>query len=486
MLISYQFKLKPKLSQVVVMEQWLQMLRAHYNFCLRDRIESYEQVKSPKLGNYCDLNSQAECCPVTCSVSKTSNLGYPYQANGKRRNAYQQQSSELSSLKKARPWYRQIHSTVLQQNLKRLEAAFKNFFEGRGYPKFKTKQRFNSFNYPPHQVQLEGNQIYLPKIGWMRFFQSRPFPDGFALRSVTVNQKADGWYISIGLENKDVPQCSPKTKEEINSVVGADLGSNKLLALSNGEQIANPQFEKRLERRKTIRQKRATRKKKGSKNQKKAYQKLARLDQKIAGQRTDYQWKIANYLARLADVIVLEDLNIKGMIKRCQPKKDENGNYLKNGQSAKRALNRLIRDCCWGELKLKIQSVAEKFGCIIVEVNPNYTSQQCSACGHIDKQNRKGEKFACVECGHIADADNQAAINIAKRGIEQLNLSLSKLLGVTQEVTANSEATEDTPNGEETSVSNKTEPSNPKQPQLFEWIGEQATDFPESPTIASA
>ena len=203
-----------------------------------------------------------------------------------------------------------------------------------------------------------------------------------------------------------------------------------------------------------------------------------------------------------ADVIVLEDLNIQGMIKRCQPKQDENGNYLKNGQrlrlpkrkapaltvgqSAKRALNRLIRDCAWGELKLKIQSVAEKFGCLVVEVNPKHTSQQCSVCGHTDKQNRKGEKFACVECGHIADADNQAAINIAKRGIEQLNLNLFKvkLLGVTQEVTANSEITEDTGNSEETSVSLETEPSNPKQLSLFEWMEEQVTGSPESPVIA--
>ena len=185
------------------------------------------------------------------------------------------------------------------------------------------------------------------------------------------------------------------------------------------------------------------------------------------------------------------------MIKKCKPKQDENGKYLKNGQSAKRALNRLIRDCSWGNLKLKIQAVAEKFGCIVVEVNPKHTSQQCSACGHIDKQNRKGEKFACVECGHIADADKQAAINIAKRGIEQLNLSLSKLLGVTQEVTANPEATGDTRNGEETSVSLETEPSNPTPPYISslklrpnggkeggEWIGDQVTDFPESPTIA--
>jgi putative transposase len=120
----------------------------------------------------------------------------------------------------------------------------------------------------------------------------------------------------------------------------------------------------------------------------------------------------------------------------------------------------------------------------VVEVNPKYTSQQCSVCGHIEKENRKGEKFACVECGNVQDSDNQAAINIAKRGIEQLNLNLSKLLGVTQEVTANSEITEDTGNSEETSVSLETEPSNPKQLSLFEWIGDRVTGFPESPTIA--
>lgn len=96
------------------------------------------------------------------------------------------------------------------------------------------------------------------------------------------------------------------------------LGIKKLLALSNGEQIKNPNFEKQLEKTKTIRQRRASRKKRGSKNQKKAYQKLAKLDQKIVNQRTNYQWNIAHHLVRLADVIVLEDLNIQGISKRCK------------------------------------------------------------------------------------------------------------------------------------------------------------------------
>ena len=107
---------------------------------MRDRIEAYEEVRAPKLGNYSDLNSLAEACPLTCSVSYNSSLGYPRKETkegGKKRSAYEQQSSNLPILKQERPWYQTIYSSVLQQNLRRLNDAFQNFFEGRGYPKFK-------------------------------------------------------------------------------------------------------------------------------------------------------------------------------------------------------------------------------------------------------------------------------------------------------------------------------------------------------------
>jgi putative transposase len=416
------------------------------------------------MGNYCDLRTHGKCCPLTCSISKNSSLGEPFKTNGKKRSSYETQSSELPNLKKARPWYQKIHSTVLQQNLRRLNTAFKNFFEGKGYPKFKTKQKFKSFNYPPNQVKLNGNKIYLPSIGWMPFFQSRKIPLGFSIRSVTVRQKADGWYVSIQVEDKSIPQSQPIDLEQVNSVIGCDLGVKKLLALSNGEQIENSQFEKRLAKVKTIRQRRASRQKRGSNNQKRAYKKLARIEQKITNQREDYQWKIAHKLVRLADVIVLEDLNIQGMIKKCRAKQDENGKFLKNGQSAKRALNRLIRDCSWGKLTLKIQSVAEKLGGIVLQVNPKFTSQQCSHCGHIDSESRDKERFVCTNCGYIADADNQAAVNIGMIGLEILGISPSKLLGVTQEVTGTSEATDAVSNNREKSRANALEPTNPIPP----------------------
>ncbi|WP_342596872.1 transposase [Cyanobacterium aponinum UTEX 3222] len=471
MIVTHKYKLKPSESQEKIILNWITMLRSHYNYCLRDRIEAYEEVKTPRLGEYCNLRTKAHCTPLTCSVSKNSNLGEPFKNNGKKRNAYEQQSSELPSLKKSHPWYKAIHSTVLQQNLRRLDKAFQNFFDGgRGYPKFKKRHQFKSFSYPPNQVKVEGDKIYLPSIGWMRMYLSRPLREGFEMRSVTIRQKADGFYVAIQLEDKTIPQIQSIDLIQVKSVLGVDCGArpHKLLALSNGENIPNPQYEKRLAKRKTLRQRRASRKKRGSNNQRQAFRELARLDQKIVNQREDYQWKLAHKLNRISDVIVMEDLNIQGMIRKCKPKQNENGHFVKNGQSAKKALNRLIRDCSWGELKDKIRQVAEKFGRIFLEVNPKYSSQTCSHCGFKDKKNRHKESFLCLNCGTPADADTNASITLAKRGIKKLGIGLDTLLGVTQEVTGTPEATG--ASNRDTSEALASEPTNPLQLSLFEWM----------------
>ena len=470
MIVTHKYKIRPSVSQQQVIKDWINKLRSHYNYCLRDRIEAYEQVKYPKLGEYCDLKTKAHCYPLTCSISKNSSLGEPFKKSGKKRSAYEQQSSELPILKKFRPWYKIIHSTVLQQNLRRLDRAFQNFFDGRGYPKFKKRHQFKSFSYPPNQVKIDDNKIYLPSIGWMRLFLSRPIREGFAIRSVTVRQKADGFYVAIGLEDKTIPDIEPIDLSQVKSVIGCDCGArpHKLLALSNGENIPNPQFEKQLSKRKTLRQRRASRKKRGSQNQRKAFHELARLDQKIVNQREDYHWKVAHKLHRIADVIVMEALNIQGMIRQCKPKQDENGKYTKNGQSAKRALNRLIRDCSWGELKDKIRQVAEKFGRIFLEVDPKFTSQKCSNCGFKDKKNRHKESFLCLKCDTPADADTNAGMNLARKGIDILGISLDTLLAVGQEVTGTSEST-DARNRDISEVL-ASEPTNPLQLSLFEWM----------------
>jgi putative transposase len=175
----------------------------------------------------------------------------------------------------------------------------------------------------------------------------------------------------------------------------------------------------------------------------------------------------------MADVLVFEDLNIQGMIRRCKTKQDELGRFTKNGQSAKRALNRLIRDCSWGNLKSKVQSVAEKFGCIYLEVNPMYSSQQCSHCGHLEKENRKRERMLCLVCGWLCDADVNAGVNLGMKGLEILGISPSKLLRVPEKVTTKPEATGS--RNREKSDSLEFEPSNPRQLTLFEWGEFQVT-----------
>jgi putative transposase len=409
------------------MTNWVEMLRSHYNWCLNDRLTQYNQQYIQ--GNYCDIRTRGEACPLTSFVSKSGATGNPWKSSkfdkeGKvrnpRRNAGDIQITALPELKIARPWYTGINSTVLQQNVKRLDAAYKNFFEGRGFPKFKNKSNFTSFTFVMG-VKIQGNKIYFPKLGWMRFYNSRPMPDGFTIKACTIRKRQNGWYISIRIEDKSVPEYSPKTLGDNTKVIGCDLGITQLVHLSDGYQIENPKFStnKKAKRTLKIRQRRVSRKVKGSKNRKKAAIRVGRFHQKISDKRQAYQWKNANLIvSRNVDVIALENLNISGMMRRCKTKTDEkNGRFLKNGQSRKKGLNRSISDASWGDLILKIEYLAVKQGKTVIKVNPKYSSQECRSCRHIDKSNRDGEKFICVECGYHEHADIGAAKTIRDRAL---------------------------------------------------------------------
>lgn len=424
MLVAYTYKLSPSRQQVLVMDNHLEMLRLQYNFRIRERTEAYEQVSAPVLGNYCNLRTQAECCPLTCSVSKNALYGDPWTPKGKKRGALAQQDADLPNLKRERPWYKSIQHHVLQQMLRRVENAFHRFFKGEGgYPKPKRRSKYRSFSYPPGDVRFQGNKVRLPGIGWCRFFQSRSFPDGFATRTVTLRKKADGWYICVQLSDQTVPETP--TPDTAHTAIGVDLGIKKLASVSTGDLIANPQFGKKGQRRRQLLSRRASRKKKGSARRRKAYSALARLEQRVERQRTDYHWKVAHQLVGSADCIIFEDLNIKGMMARCKPKVDpETGKYLKNSQAQKRGLNRAIADAAWGELKQKVKVVAAKSGVLVHQINPKHTSQECSCCGYVSPANRDKEKFLCESCGWIADADIDAAGVIRQRGLSELGINI--------------------------------------------------------------
>jgi putative transposase len=459
LLTNYVYKLRPNVGQYTKMSNWVNILRSSYNWNLSDRLTQYNQQFVQ--GDYCDIRTQGEACPLTCFVSKNGATGEPWKDSkvktNPRRSAGDIQITALPELKKARPWFSEIDSTVLQQNVKRLDTAYKNFFvrvasttgEGRGFPKFKNRSNFSSFTYQMG-VKVQGSKIYLPKLGWMRFHNSRLIPDGFVVKAATVRKRQDGWYVSIRIEDKLIPDYIAKPLTEVQSIVGCDLGITKLVHLSDRHQIDNPRFStnKKTKRTLKIRQRRVSKKVKGSNNRKKAANKLGRFHKKIADKRQAYQWYVANKIvSRQVDAIALEDLNISGMLKRCKVKTDEatgegvgvlavpvesqlpnpKGRFLKNGQSRKKGLNCAISDASWSDLIFKIEYLAVKQGKVVIKINPKHSSQECRNCRHIDKSNRDGEKFVCVRCGHMEHADIGAAKTIRDRCLEIVRGDSAKL-----------------------------------------------------------
>ena len=432
MLMGIVFKLKPNKKQTTELSSWLDMMYYQYNYNLRDRNSTYRASQEDWSTSH---NFPLIHCALTCCISRNGASGEVYTQKPdkktgllKRRSAGAIQDANLKELKKTRPWYKRVNSTALQQNVKRLDNAFDGFFGSeKGRPKPKRRSRFNSFTITNiENKDITSTGINIKSLGWVNYHNSRNIPDGFIVKSATVREKADGWYISLKVEDKTIPQAVEIKNEDIKTVIGCDLGLTRLVHLSDGSQIENPRFNtnKKVKRLMRVRSRRASRKK-GKNNKRKAYSCVARLHKRIKQRREAYQWQVANKIVKRADAVILEDLNIKGMSARCKPKKDDDCNYLKNGQSRKVGLNRSIADASWYSLTQKISVVAAKSGVLIVKVAPQYTSQKCSHCGHVDKNSRDGEKFICTNCGHFDHADLQAARNIKNKGIEQSGLPVA-------------------------------------------------------------
>ena len=447
MRVRWNYKLLPNFSQDALMAEWLITLRKHKNYCLRERKEGWdtnnrdaEMSVSYAWGSYCELRTRqvwGACRPLTCPVVKHGVLSAELTKTAKGQlhwgNASDIQSKRTTQLRHESDWYSRIDSDVLQRNLARLDTAFVNFWRhGSGFPKFSTKAGFKSFEYKPRRCKFEVtpkpgkkhrySRVYLPGIGWMRYFDSRPIPPKAQTRTVTIIRQADGWYMSVLL---DLPWELPATTaiEEVNSLVGVDVGINKLLSLSDGSFVENPKpaTNQRMKRRLKIRQRRVNRKQKGSNSRAKAGKRVAKLHKKISDKRNATQWKGAAKTVNTAEAVTHESLNIQGMKRRCTPNR-KNGRFLPNGQSAKRGLNRAISDAAWGEIFQKIAWLALKAGKPVVQFYTPYSSQECPKCGHADKSNRDGEKFLCANCGHLDHADTKASRTGVSRTMQDYNL----------------------------------------------------------------
>ncbi len=293
----------------------------------------------------------------------------------------------VAEVKSQNPWYYQVSKCAPQQALRDLERALKNFLTipKSGFPKFKKKGKKDSFYLEGSIKILKGNYIKLPRIGIVKTYEILP---SVPIKNVTVSLRADNWYISFKYDNE--PTHTAKQRD----IIGVDIGINTLATCSDGTPFANPKAYQQGKKRLTRYQRRVSKKKRGSFNRAKAVKRLARLHKKVADIRADALHQLTTWLAKNHSTIVIEDLNVSGM--------------LKNHKLAS-----AIADCGFYEFKRQLTYKCEWYGSQLV-IAPRFypSSQLCSQCGHQQKMPLNVRTYKCSECGFTADRDFNAAVNL--------------------------------------------------------------------------
>lgn len=377
MITAYQYKLKPTKQQVIEIDRWLAMLCAQYNYLLADRFDWYERNRSP-------INA----CPLLCHLPELRD-----------NPDYYSQKKTLPKLKKTHPWYAEIYSQVLQEVVKRVKVTFDRFLKGdsngkrSGRPRFKQRSRYRTFLYPQIKSDcLQENLINLPMFGKVKVILHRLIPDRFKIKTVSITKKADGYYITLSLQDETVPEIKPDFNPE--SITGIDVGLKEFLTTAQNETVAIPQYYCKAQKRLKVIQKRVSRRKKGSKRRLKAIKSLGKQHKKVADKRKDFHYKTANGLLRKHDVIAYEDLNVKGLARTNKAKS--------------------IHDAGWSNFLSILANKAEKAGLLVIGVSAYNTSQNCSGCG-VKVPKELSERWHNCACGCSLDRDHNAAINIMNR-----------------------------------------------------------------------
>jgi putative transposase len=315
---------------------------------------------------------------------------------------YEQLAGALTALKHQEEvaWLQEVSSVPLQQGLRHLESAFRNFFDGRAkYPKFKKKRGPQSATYASSAFKWDGQVLTLAKmqapldIRW-----SRPLPKEAKPTTVTITRDAAMRYFVSFLVEEDIASLpvSPNT-------VGIDLGLHDVVTLSTGEKTGNERFFAKDEKRLATLQRRHAKKQKRSKNREKARRKVARIHARIADRRHDFQHKLTTRIIRENQVVCVESLAVKNMLQN-------------------HCLAKSIADVGWGELIRQLQYKAAWYGRAVVAIDKWYpSSKRCHGCGHLlDDLDLDVRQWTCPECGLLHDRDTNAALNIKAAGLAVL------------------------------------------------------------------
>jgi putative transposase len=393
MLITYQYRLNPTSEQASTMEAWGELLRRHYNYCLGQRLDWLRRTR-------CQIDR--------CSIVSEPIGDIPEKVD------YYNQASELRQTKELFPEYKNIYADCQQQNLMRLDKAWKRWLipdktgKRGGRPRFKKRGDICSFtfprvNCPKAGAYLTGNILKLSKIGEIEVVLHRPIPDGFTIKQATIVKKADGWYASLFLEDGTVPD--PLPVDEIKSAVGIDVGLEKFLATSDGQAVVIPQFYRKSQRRLARQQRQLARMEKSSKNYQKQANKVARLHLHVARERKEFHYQVAHWLCDQYDLIAFENLNIKGL--------------------ARTRLAKSILDAAWGSFLNILTTVAVKRGKWATGDDCFGTSIECSNCGGRVEKTLKDRVHNCPHCGLVIDRDWNSGINILNRVKRTLGLAFA-------------------------------------------------------------
>ena len=299
-------------------------------------------------------------------------------------------SKQLTEAKKDFDWLKQVHSQTLQAVLERLELGYKKFFTDlkkgvkTSKPKWAKKDKWRSL--PFKSIKTTFNGFKLPSFGNVKVFNFK-VPKG-ELRTASIIKEADGLYLKVVVKEQDVEQI-----RENQSVCAIDMGVSRFLTTSDGEIVENPKHLFNYLKQLRVENRKLSRMKKGGKNFKKQVKVLQRLYLKISRVRKDFLHKQSRSLANNYSTIIREDLQISKMVN--------------NSKLAKHIL-----DCSWGTFFTLLEYKTN-----VIKINPAYTSQECSKCGHTCKENRRTQSlFECVKCNYTENADLQATFNILQRG----------------------------------------------------------------------